>query len=105
MKVKEMPKRSAAKKPAAKKPVAKKAPARAPKKPAAKKPVPKKAPARAPKKPAAKKPATRLPSSIGFIEKNAYGAYVVHGDIGTRRYMGYTKKEAIARYNSEAKKK
>lgn len=37
MKVKEMPKRSAAKKPAAKKPVAKKAPARAPKKPAAKK--------------------------------------------------------------------
>lgn len=59
-----------------------------------------------PKKPAApKKSASRLPKSIGFVEKNAYGAYVIHGDIGTRRYMGYTKKEAIARYNAEAKKK
>lgn len=73
-------------------------------KPAARKPAAPKKPAVA-KKPAARKPATRLPSSIGFIEKNAYGAYVVHGDIGTRRYMGYTKREAIARYNAEAKGK
>lgn len=59
-----------------------------------------------PKKPAApKKSASRLPKSIGFVEKNASGAYVIHGDIGTRRYMGYTKREAIARYNAEAKKK
>ncbi len=67
-------------------------------KPAVRKPA-------APKKPAAHRPATRLPSSIGFIEKNDCGAYVVHGDIGTRRYMGYTKKEAIARYSAEAKKR
>lgn len=73
--------------------------AKSPAKPKAKPSI--KATVQKPKTP--KKTSERLPKSVGSVEKNAYGAYVVHGDIGTRRYMGYTKREALARYNAEAK--
>ena len=84
-------------KPKAKSPAKPKA--KSPAKPKAKPSI--KAAVQKPKAP--KKTPSRLPKSVGSVEKNAYGAYVIHGDIGTRRYMGYTKREALARYNAEAK--
>ena len=39
--------------------------------------------------------------SIWFTERNRYGAWVVHGCIGTRQYYYYTKAEALRRYREE----
>lgn len=41
---------------------------------------------------------------IDFTEKNIYGAWVVFGIMGIRRYYGYTKKEAEAMYREEYEK-
>lgn len=46
----------------------------------------------------------KMKGNIYFVEKNIHGAWVVVGVIGTRQYYGYTKKEAIKRYNDEAYK-
>lgn len=40
---------------------------------------------------------------INYIRRTFQGAWEIHGDIGTRQYMGYTKKQAIARYADECK--
>lgn len=37
------------------------------------------------------------------IEKTFQGAWKIFGDIGYRQYMGYTKKDAIAKYKAEIK--
>lgn len=38
---------------------------------------------------------------IQLIERNVRGAWVIYGILGRRWYEGYTKKEAIAKYNEE----
>ena len=43
--------------------------------------------------------------SIWFTERNRYGAWVIHGIIGTRQYYYYTKKEAMSRYRCEVLEK
>jgi hypothetical protein len=40
---------------------------------------------------------------IHLIERNQYGAWVIYGAIGQRRYIGYTKAQAIAIYNQTAR--
>lgn len=37
-------------------------------------------------------------SVIWFIEKSFQGAWVIHGKIGTRQYIGYSKAEAVQKY-------
>lgn len=44
-------------------------------------------------------------SNIWFMEKSHEGYWVIHGIIGTRFYLYYTKKEARAKYNAEVKEK
>lgn len=39
---------------------------------------------------------------IFFIEKNIRGAWVVYGDIGVKKYCGYTKTQAKEKYRNEA---
>lgn len=40
---------------------------------------------------------------IYYTERNEYGAWVIHGVIGTRRYYGYCKTDAVRKYKAEAK--
>ena len=40
---------------------------------------------------------------ISMIYKSFQGAWVIWGVAGIRQYLFYTKKEAIKRYNAEAK--
>ena len=42
---------------------------------------------------------------IDFMEKNREGYWVIHGCIGIRRYLYYTKREARKRYIEEVKQK
>lgn len=42
--------------------------------------------------------------TIDFVAKNVHGAWCVYGILGVRCYYGYTKKEAVERYQEEAKK-
>ena len=37
-------------------------------------------------------------NEIWFIEESVQGAWVIHGNRGTRQYMGYTKREAKEEY-------
>lgn len=39
---------------------------------------------------------------VMFAEKNIHGAWTVYGANGVRQYYGYSKREAIQRYNEEA---
>lgn len=41
---------------------------------------------------------------IYYVEKNIHGAWVVCGEIGTRQYYYYTKKDAVRKYKEEVKK-
>ena len=41
---------------------------------------------------------------IYWIEPIYDGSYRIHGTIGNRRYIGYSKKQAIKKYNDEARK-
>lgn len=41
---------------------------------------------------------------IGMVERNRQGGYTVYGDIGHRQYIGYTKTEAIKKYNNEVRR-
>lgn len=40
---------------------------------------------------------------IRSIGRNVHGAYVIDGDIGSRQYYFYTKREAIRLYNQACK--
>lgn len=40
---------------------------------------------------------------IWLIEQSFQGAWVIHGQIGTRQFMGYTKNQAIKKYKEECK--
>ncbi len=42
--------------------------------------------------------------NVHFVEKNVRGAWVVYGALGVRQYYGYTKEEALKRYNDECDK-
>ncbi|MDA3053193.1 hypothetical protein OFO01_07485 [Campylobacter sp. JMF_01 NE2] len=42
---------------------------------------------------------------ISLVEINYQGAVVIYGVLGKQAYFGYTKKEAIKRYQNEAKKR
>lgn len=42
--------------------------------------------------------------NIYFAEKNVRGAWAVYGALGVRQYYGYTKREALKRYNDECTK-
>ena len=48
---------------------------------------------------------TAMKNYIEFIERNIRGAWVIRGILGRRWYEGYTKKEAIAKYNAEVEEK
>ena len=39
-----------------------------------------------------------------LVERNAYGAIVIFGDIGFRQYYGYTQSEAERLYSEEVRK-
>ena len=41
---------------------------------------------------------------IYFVEKNVRGAWVIYGQIGVKKYDGYTKQEAIKKYKEECKR-
>jgi hypothetical protein len=43
--------------------------------------------------------------SIYTVERNRYGAWIIRGCIGMRQYIGYPKKEAIAKYRAEVLEK
>lgn len=43
--------------------------------------------------------------SIYTVERNRYGMITIRGCIGMRSYIGYTKKEAVAKYRAEVLKK
>ena len=40
---------------------------------------------------------------IDYIDRNVYGNYIVNGSIGKRIYSGYSQRDAIRLYNSEAR--
>lgn len=40
---------------------------------------------------------------IWSICRNTEGYYIIFGKIGSRRYLYYTKREAIRKYNAEAR--
>ena len=40
---------------------------------------------------------------INFVDQLYDGSYRIHGSIGYRRYIGYSKKVAIKKYNEEAR--
>lgn len=40
---------------------------------------------------------------ITSIWRNTEGYYVIFGKIGSRLYLGYTKREAIRKYNAESR--
>lgn len=44
-----------------------------------------------------------IANSINLIEKNREGYLVIHGIIGTKRYLYYPKKEAIKMYMEEVR--
>lgn len=44
-----------------------------------------------------------MKSCISLVERNRYGAWVISGEIGTRQYYYYTKREAMKRYRDEYK--
>ena len=46
----------------------------------------------------------KLINHVFFAERNLRGAWAVYGSLGVRQYYGYTKKEAIQKYNEEANK-
>lgn len=41
---------------------------------------------------------------IFYVEKNIHGEWVICGQIGIRKYIGYSKTEAIKRYKDECRK-
>ena len=41
---------------------------------------------------------------IESIERNVRGAWVIYGILGRRWYEGYTRKEAIDKYNAEVER-
>ena len=41
---------------------------------------------------------------IYFVEKNVRGAWLIYGQIGVKKYDGYTKQEAIKKYKEECKR-
>lgn len=43
--------------------------------------------------------------SIYTVERNRYGMITIRGCIGMRSYIGYTKKEAVAKYRAEVLEK
>lgn len=40
---------------------------------------------------------------VWFIDKTFQGAWAIHGQIGYRQYMGYSKSEAIRKYKQECR--
>lgn len=45
------------------------------------------------------------PGSIYMVEKSANGWIIIRGIIGTRRYLYYSKREAVRRYRKEVLEK
>lgn len=43
-------------------------------------------------------------SNIQAIERNIHGYWVIYGALGIRQYGGYTKDEAVRKYNDEVKR-
>ena len=45
-----------------------------------------------------------MKGNVFLVEKNIRGAWVVYGAIGVKQYYGYSKSEAVRRYEEECKK-
>lgn len=43
--------------------------------------------------------------NIWLVERNLRGAWVIYGVLGVRQYYGYTKAEAIKKYQDECESK
>lgn len=44
----------------------------------------------------------KIGCKIFFTERNIHGAWVVYGSDGIKQYYGYTKRQAIERYQKDA---
>ena len=44
-----------------------------------------------------------MKGNVFLVEKNIRGAWVVYGAIGVKQYYGYSKSEAVKRYEEECK--
>ena len=45
-----------------------------------------------------------MKGNVFLVEKNVHGAWVIYGRLGVKQYYGYSKKQAVERYNAECER-